>query len=203
MKPKFILLFCIAVPLFCMAQGQLVRTYSYDAAGNRILRATIDITPRDPSPPSPAPPKDSLQANKGTSGQVDKGTSGEVKSEELRVKSYELKVMSEELQGTTSASQESSMSADLAPNYFVETVAQTEIKIYPNPTTEKITLEISGWKSLQTGRFSLYTLTGQLLQEQPVSSATTTVSLAGFPTGVYMLKVRMNDITEEWKIIKQ
>jgi len=95
------------------------------------------------------------------------------------------------------------MSADLAQNYFVETVAQTEIKIYPNPTTEKITLEISGWKSLQTGRFSLYTLTGQLLQEQPVSSATTTVSLAGFATGVYMLKVRMNDITEEWKIIKQ
>ena len=191
MKPKFILLFCIAVPLLCMAQqsvASLQVEYDYDAAGNRILRKVITLAPPSPAPPAPAPPKDSLQANKGTSGEV---------------KSYELRVKSEELKGTTSASQESSMSADLAQNYFVETVAQTEIKIYPNPTTEKITLEISGWKSLQTGRFSLYTLTGQLLQEQPVSSATTTVSLAGFATGVYMLKVRMNDITEEWKIIKQ
>ena len=184
MKPKFILLFCIAVPLLCMAQqsvASLQVEYDYDAAGNRILRKVITLAPPSPAPPAPAPPKDSLQANKWTSGQV----------------------MSEELKGTTSVSQESSMSADLAPNYFVETVAQTEIKIYPNPTTEKITLEISGWKSLQTGRFSLYTLTGQLLQEQPVSSATTTVSLAGFATGVYMLKVRMNGVTEEWKIIKQ
>ena len=88
--------------------------------------------------------------------------------------------------------------------YFVEKIAQTEIKIYPNPTTEKITFEFSGGAEMQ-GRASLrlYTLSGQLLQEQPVHSATTTVSLAGLAKGAYILKVQINGITEDWKIIKQ
>ena len=48
-----------------------------------------------------------------------------------------------------------------------------------------------------------YSLTGQLLQEQPVHSNTTAVSLAGLPTGAYILKVHINNKTEDWKIIKQ
>jgi len=87
--------------------------------------------------------------------------------------------------------------------FFVEKVAQTEIKIYPNPTTEKITLEISGWQELQTGVFKLYSPNGQFLKEHLVHSATTTVSLAGMPTGIYLLTVNINNHTESWKIIKQ
>ena len=91
-----------------------------------------------------------------------------------------------------------------AAEYFVETIAQTEIKIYPNPTTEKITLEFSGPVRGENIRpVQLYSLSGQLLQEQPVHSATTTVSLAGFPNGVYILKVNVNGVTEDWKVIKQ
>ena len=56
--------------------------------------------------------------------------------------------------------------------FYVEKIAQTEIKIYPNPTTEKITLVISGWETPQKGNFTLYSLTGQLLQEYPVHSLT-------------------------------
>ena len=58
----------------------------------------------------------------------------------------------------------------LTPEYYVETIAQIEIKIYPNPTTEKITLEIANMEQLQAGKFTLFSLTGQLLQEQPVHS---------------------------------
>ena len=113
----------------------------------------------------------------------------------LQVTSYELQEV---------ASPASFVSPELAtPDYFLETVAQVEMKIYPNPTTEKITLEISGWEDLQTGIFKLYSLNGQLLQEQPVSSATTVVSLTGLSKGTYILKVQINGITEDWKIIKQ
>ena len=88
-------------------------------------------------------------------------------------------------------------------DYYVEYLAHVEIKIYPNPATEKITLEISQWETLQTGIFKLYSLTGQLLQERPVHSATTEVSLAGLASGAYILKVQINDRIEDWKIIKK
>ena len=101
----------------------------------------------------------------------------------LEVTSYELQVTSNE--------------------FFVEKLAQIEMKIYPNPTTEKITLEISNFEKLQTGVFKLYNLNGQLLKECPVFSVSTEVSLAGLTAGVYLLKVFMNDKTDEWKIIKQ
>jgi len=87
--------------------------------------------------------------------------------------------------------------------FFVETIAQVEIKIYPNPTTEKVTLEISRWEELQSGIFKLYSLSGQLLQEHPIHSATTAISLADLPKGAYFLKVHINSSTENWKIIKQ
>jgi len=101
----------------------------------------------------------------------------------LEVTSYELQVTSNE--------------------FFVEKLAQLEMKIYPNPATEKITLEISNFEKLQTGVFKLYNLNGQLLKECPVHSVSTEVSLAGLSAGTYILKVFMNDKTDEWKIIKQ
>ena len=100
---------------------------------------------------------------------------------------------------------DSPQTADLSPKtaeYFVEKIAQVEIKIYPNPTTEKITMEIANMQTMSTGVFKLYSLSGQLLQEQPVYSSITEVSLAGFAKGAYILKVHINDQTEEWKIIK-
>jgi hypothetical protein len=97
--------------------------------------------------------------------------------------------------------------ADLLPptaEYFIEKIAQTEIKIYPNPTTEKITFEFSGDVRVENFRpLQLDSLSGQLLQEQPVHSTTTSISLAGFAQGAYILKVLINGITEDWKIIKQ
>jgi len=101
----------------------------------------------------------------------------------LEVTSYELQVTSDE--------------------YFVEKLAQVEMKIYPNPATEKITLEISNFEKLQTGVFKLYNLNGQLLQECPVHSVSTEVSLVGLSAGVYILKVNINGRVEDWKIIKQ
>ena len=124
-------------------------------------------------PPTPVPPDST-------------GTSAVLADEE------ELQVTSDELQ-------------EFEDKFFVEKIAQTEIKIYPNPTTEKITLEFLHGGVVETqciASLRLYSLSGQLLQEQTVHSATTVISLAGMPAGVYMLKVRINDSVEEWKIIK-
>jgi len=105
------------------------------------------------------------------------------KDQKLQVTSYELQ--------------------EIEYEYFIEKNAQTEIKIYPNPTTEKITLEFSGDVRIDNFRsLQLFSLSGQLLQEQQIHSTTTTLSLAGMPKGVYILKVNVNGVTEDWKIIK-
>jgi len=172
MKRKLTLLLWFAIPLFCMAQNTLVREYDYDAAGNRVYHKVIEMH----SPPFLAPPAPQEDSQQWTSEQM----------EEQR---------SEQVDGWTSERVPEEL-------YFVEKVAQVEIKIYPNPTTEKVTLEISGWQDLQVGEFKLFSPTGQLLQEHPVDSSATEVSLAGLPKGAYILKVQINNRTENWKIIK-
>jgi hypothetical protein len=88
--------------------------------------------------------------------------------------------------------------------WYIEKIAQVEMKIYPNPATEKITIEISGFAETPSrASLQLYSLSGQLLQTQPLHSETTEVSLAGLVRGTYILKVQINGKTEEWKIVKQ
>jgi len=168
----FILL--LAIPLICLAQRQLVILYVYDASGNRILRKAGYQIPRDSVPELLSVSQDSIKTDPQTSN-------------------LDPQISNLEPQTT---------------EYFVEKIAQTEIKIYPNPTNEKITLEFSGGgfsRGVETrliASLRLYSLSGQLLQEQSVYSAITTVSLAGLAKGAYILKVNVNGVTEEWKIIK-
>jgi hypothetical protein len=131
------------------------------------------------SPPlAPPAPPDSVITNEESG----------INNYELTITNYESGIGDKDVQNAT---------------YYVEQINRMEIKIYPNPTTEKVTLEIAGWENLQQGIFKLYALTGQLLQERPVHSVTTEVSLAGLATGTYILKVCINGKTEDWKIIKQ
>jgi len=96
-----------------------------------------------------------------------------------------------------------SSGSQLSPEYYVEKLAQVEMKIYPNPATEKITLSISNMENLQTGTLQLYSMNGQLLQTRLLSEAEVDISLVGLSKGTYILKVQVNDIIENWKIIKQ
>jgi len=176
MNRKIIFLLWFAIPLFCMAQNGLPRQYEYDAAGNRTSRKVVNLPPQFAPPSPPENPDPSFAEHP-------------LETEEQSV------------------SPMSQLSPDLetfepSPQYFIEKIAQVELKIYPNPTTEKITLEIAGWEDLQTGVFKLYSLTGQLLQEQSVHAVTTTISLAGLAKGTYILKVYINDRAEDWKVIK-
>ena len=179
MKQKIIFLLCLTLPLFCIAQNSLTIEYNYDAAGNRTGRSkVISIIDPDPEltppPPDPTPPPPSPP--------------------ELAVTDPE--------EGLVSPGFTEPAIPKEYTEYFVEKIARVTVKIYPNPTTEKITLEIANMENLQTGVFKLFSLNGQFLQEQPVHSATTTVSLAGFPTGTYILKVQIKGVVEDWKVIK-
>ena len=180
MKKQFTFFLWLAIPLFCMAQNPLPREYYYDNAGNRTLRKVMEL-------PAFTPPPQQDTTN------YTQATQFEYSSEEPLTSLPSLEALPS-LETTPTLEE---------PRYFLETLAQTAIKIYPNPTTEKVIMEITGWETLQTGVFKLYSLAGQLLQEQPVHSLNTTISLSGLPKGAYLLKVQINDQLEDWKIIKQ
>jgi hypothetical protein len=166
-RKKTILLLCLYIPLFCLAQangGKLQRMYEYDAAGNRTMHKVIEMNQSPPMPPDP-PEEDSVQV---TSGRVDEWMSGQV------------------------------------DEWYSEKFAQVEMKIYPNPATEKITFEILGNAETHgSASLLLYSLSGQLLRTQAIHSETTELSLVGLAKGTYILKVEINGKTEDWKIIKQ
>ena len=193
MKPKTILLLFFALPLFCMAQRQLVISYEYDAAGNRVLRKTVNIIPRDSLELSP-PDSTIVELPTPEDEEVPTGSPDFAMQDSLPT--------TEEFESPKSLMSFEPTSPP-TPEYFVEKIAQVEIKIYPNPATEKITLEFSGDVRVENFRpLRLYSLSGQLLQEQPVHSVTTEVSLAGLAKGAYILKVQINNTVEDWKIIK-
>ena len=187
MKEKIIFLLCFAIPLLCVAQitpNNLTREYEYDASGNRTSRKVIDLTPPQLTPPASPPENPNL-------------------AEAEPVEPVEEFASLASLPPLTSLASLTPLPfPEEHPEYFIEKIARVEIKIYPNPTTENITLEIPGWQDLQTGIFKLFSATGQLLQEQPVHNVATTVSLSGLPKGTYILKVYINDRTEDWKVIK-
>jgi len=74
---------------------------------------------------------------------------------------------------------------------------QSNISIYPNPTNNLIKIEIEnhnvGFEA------ELYDFTGKLLE----TTNSTSLSLADYPTGIYLLKVAYGDRVEQVKVIKE
>jgi hypothetical protein len=60
-------------------------------------------------------------------------------------------------------------------------------KIYPNPASENITVELP----ISTGKSSLrlYEITGRLIQEKQLQVGTNSFSITELPTGVYLAEV--------------
>ena len=189
---KITFLLWLILPLFCMAQ--LPVEYEYDAAGNRTSRKVIRMLTPPLAPPPPAAPE--LTVTEPVEMEEELAFLQPLSNEPLETLMSLTPLTSQDLSVADPIETESSL------EYFVEKIAQVAIKIYPNPTTEKITLEISNMENLQIGAFKLFSINGQFLQEQPVHSATTIVSLSGLPKGAYILKVHINDVTEDWKVIK-
>lgn len=78
-----------------------------------------------------------------------------------------------------------------------EVLDQNTISVYPNPTNDFITLDISGYNgSIQT---QVYDLSGRLLK----ISNSTTISIKHYAKGVYIFKVAYGDRVEAVRVLRQ
>lgn len=81
-----------------------------------------------------------------------------------------------------------------------ETSINIELSVYPNPTTNYLTLKVEKTEGLT---FQLYDLQGKVITNKKVNSATTTVAMENLPTATYFLNVvKNNQIVKTFKIIK-
>ncbi|GLB52006.1 hypothetical protein NBRC110019_10450 [Neptunitalea chrysea] len=80
-----------------------------------------------------------------------------------------------------------------------QTLQKNTIELYPNPTTDLVTLTLK-----QEATYTLVTLQGALLQKGALNNTNNTVKLNSYPKGMYLLTLTTaNGHTQTHKIIKQ
>ena len=80
-----------------------------------------------------------------------------------------------------------------------------QLKAYPNPTSDYLTLNISYLSSLsnKSMNYQLFDITGKLIKNKKIISATETISLENLSSSTYFLKVvNNNEELKTFKIIK-
>ncbi len=81
-----------------------------------------------------------------------------------------------------------------------ETSISLEMSVYPNPTTNYLTLKVEKTDNLS---YQLYDMQGKLIKNIIISSKTTNISMENLPSAIYFLKIsKSNKLVKTFKIIK-
>ena len=75
-------------------------------------------------------------------------------------------------------------------------VINSNLTIYPNPTSDQITIDIKGYNGLVN--ISVYDLSGRLLE----TTTNNIISLKKHAKGIYVLKVSYGEVTEEIRVVR-
>ena len=84
-----------------------------------------------------------------------------------------------------------------------ETMPDVSFNIFPNPTSDNLTLKISEYKN-QKLSYKIFNLQGKLLNNSLINSEQTTIDMKGLPTATYFIEVvnHENKKIQSFKIIK-
>lgn len=86
---------------------------------------------------------------------------------------------------------------------ITENLSEMQITLYPNPTRGHLIINITNMPDDVKGEIILSDMTGRLLIKQSTIRGTTQLDLSSHPTGLYVLKIRIDDKVSEWKVIKE
>jgi hypothetical protein len=85
------------------------------------------------------------------------------------------------------------------PNY---NRMENALMLYPNPASNKITLDIQQSKALQNSFITVYNINGQLLMQQPLIEPQTEIDISKLEKGFYFIKLSNDANTSMSKFIK-
>lgn len=85
---------------------------------------------------------------------------------------------------------------------IIEKQQMSGLKIYPNPATEKITIEQSEPGSNMNGTVSIFGTTGQELIKQQAQGSKAEIEISSLPAGIYFVRLRNSEKVVTRKFIK-
>lgn len=91
-------------------------------------------------------------------------------------------------------------SAALNSALAVSEVTKDLFTVYPNPASTQISVQLPN--TVQEASISIYTSVGQLLQQSTVNAASSSVSIAQLPAGIYFYQIRSGAQLQAGKLIK-
>ena len=89
------------------------------------------------------------------------------------------------------------------PVVHTEVFSDMQLKIYPNPTTGRLKVEISNLPEGHTAQIWLYAMSGKLITTYKDVSYAVNIDISGQPAGNYVMKIVAGNFQTEWKIIKK
>lgn len=86
---------------------------------------------------------------------------------------------------------------------FEDSLADQEIRIYPNPTEGHLMVSISSMDSNTKGKISITDINGRLLITKEIKEINTSLNLSDQPSGFYLMTITLNNESSIWKIVKK
>jgi hypothetical protein len=84
-----------------------------------------------------------------------------------------------------------------------DTLAKAVVSVFPNPTSDRLNVQIKNGKAGQTTQLRLYDVKGSLLKTQSFYNDRHEWGMGGFPAGNYWLEVVQGDKKQSFRIVKE
>ncbi len=92
--------------------------------------------------------------------------------------------------------------SDIAPTGITVLAKSNEVRIYPNPTSDMVTIDLADVSTID--KITLIDLQGKILyQNKSINTNIVKIDLSQFGNGFYMLQVQGKDINNVFKVLKQ
>jgi hypothetical protein len=89
----------------------------------------------------------------------------------------------------------------LANGLSVANASEKDFMVYPNPVTDSISVTLS--EGFNTGNVILYTVLGQKVLEEKITTQSSVISMKSLIKGTYLYKIESNGFSKSGKIVKQ
>ena len=91
---------------------------------------------------------------------------------------------------------------DTQEDFSEEQLGAVQVKISPNPTYGQLKVALQGEEEIR-GTIEVYNIQGRKVAQVQSVEASNMIDISAEPSGIYLMKLRVNDENSTWKIIKK